>query len=463
MTFAQEYRVSKQFTLLVVCIAIFTDVFVYGLVVPVMPFALTQRLGVKEEDVQIWNSVLLGVLGFAIVIGALGFGYLSDHISNRRLPFTAGLLALGSSTVLFALSTNIPTLLIARFLQGLATAIVFTVGFALLFDKVGSESIGQAMGFTSMSLSLGWFLGPVVGGVIYEAWGYYAVFVLPLVLVAIEIVLRVLVIENGRDCKRRSARDVERPEANIPAEIQPLLGASARPKNRNSGVHRSAMPILIASPRFMIGMFGFCVLNGFMVAFDGVLPVYTKELFNFNSEQVSLVFLAMTVPMLLSPLFGALVDKIGNTKWPAVAGLFLTIPGLLLLRLVLENTTRDLITLVMVLILIGISFAIGIPPFAAEVMHVVEDIEDRNPGIFGPNGACAQAYGLTNAGLGVGCVFGPLGVGYIRVKYGWSTSVTCMAALSAVAICFVLPVTGGSIWAVRKEEREQTDQVDQVV
>jgi hypothetical protein len=70
MAFGHEYRASKGYTLLVVCIAVFTDVFVYGLVVPVMPFALTQRLGVQEEDVQMWNSILLGVLGIAIITGA---------------------------------------------------------------------------------------------------------------------------------------------------------------------------------------------------------------------------------------------------------------------------------------------------------------------------------------------------------------------------------------------------------
>lgn len=64
------FRSSKTFALIVVCIAVFTDVFVYGLVVPVMPFALTQRLGVREEDVQKWNSILLGVLGGAVFFGA---------------------------------------------------------------------------------------------------------------------------------------------------------------------------------------------------------------------------------------------------------------------------------------------------------------------------------------------------------------------------------------------------------
>jgi hypothetical protein len=66
---AYTFRASKRFALFVVCIAVFTDVFIYGLVVPVMPFALTQRLGVPEDDVQKWNSILLGVLGGAIMVG----------------------------------------------------------------------------------------------------------------------------------------------------------------------------------------------------------------------------------------------------------------------------------------------------------------------------------------------------------------------------------------------------------
>jgi MFS family permease len=381
----------------------------------------------------------------------VGFGYLSDRLLSRRLPFTLGLALLGSATILFALAQTLALVLIARFFQGLATAIAFTVGFALLFDKVGSENLGQAMGYTSMSLSLGWFLGPVVGGVVYKRWGYFSVFALPLVLVAVEIVLRLLVVEEERGkAPIVVVTDVEAGDEavrdGINDETRPLLSRKGPAKS----VHRNAILVLLSSPRFMVGMFGFCVLNAFMVAFDGVLPVYVKELFGFDSKQVSLTFLALTVPMLLSPVFGSLVDRMGSTKWPAVAGLLLTIPGLVLLRLVQQNTKKDLVVLILLLIELGIAFAVGLPPLAAEVMHVVDEIEEKNPGIFGPHGACAQAYGLTNAGLGIGCVLGPLGAGFIRVNYGWSVAVTSMAVLSGIAIIFVLPVTGGSLWKMRR-------------
>lgn len=371
------------------------------------------------------------------------FGYISDRFLSRRLPFTAGLALLGSATILFALAPSLPLVLIARALQGLATAIVFTVGYALLFDKIGTEQLGQAMGYASMSLSLGWFLGPVVGGIIYKKWGYFAVFALPLILVGVEIVLRLLIVEEEKGVSKVFVTEVD-----DDGEREPLLTTNGRPKT----AQRNALVVLMQSPRFLVGMFGFSVLNGLMVAMDGVLPVYIKERFGFNSEQVSLVFLALTMPTLLSPLFGELSDRLGSTKWTAVAGLTLSIPALLLLGLVQEDSKKDLIILEILLVVLGLSFAIGLPPLAAEVMHVVEEIEEKNPGIFGPHGATGQAYGLTNAGLGLGAAIGPMAVGFVRVEYGWAIAVTCMAVVSAVAIVPVLLVTGGTLWSKTAKE-----------
>ena len=45
------------------------DMFLYSLVVPVLPFALGERVGVDEKDIQKWTSVFLSVFG-----GALAFG-----------------------------------------------------------------------------------------------------------------------------------------------------------------------------------------------------------------------------------------------------------------------------------------------------------------------------------------------------------------------------------------------------
>ena len=47
------------------------------MLVPVIPFALTERLDIDEHDVQKWNSILLGVLGVTILAGS------GTHSSRR--------------------------------------------------------------------------------------------------------------------------------------------------------------------------------------------------------------------------------------------------------------------------------------------------------------------------------------------------------------------------------------------
>ena len=45
-----SFRSSKWFIELAVSMAVFTDIFLYALIVPVMPFALTSRIGVPQKD-----------------------------------------------------------------------------------------------------------------------------------------------------------------------------------------------------------------------------------------------------------------------------------------------------------------------------------------------------------------------------------------------------------------------------
>lgn len=73
---------------------------------------------------------------------------------------------------------------------------MFTVGYALLFDAVGKERIGQAMGYTGVALNLGVLLGPVLGGMLYEYGGYIQVFFPAFGLIVAEVILRILVISE---------------------------------------------------------------------------------------------------------------------------------------------------------------------------------------------------------------------------------------------------------------------------
>lgn len=99
------------------------------------------------------------------------------------LPFMFGLIALAASTILLCIGSTISLLIVGRLFQGISAAVVWVVGLALLVDTVGKESVGLAMGTVSLALSLGIFMAPLLGGVVYDKGGYYAVFAMAFAVV----------------------------------------------------------------------------------------------------------------------------------------------------------------------------------------------------------------------------------------------------------------------------------------
>ncbi|KAL8740877.1 MAG: hypothetical protein Q9190_006460 [Brigantiaea leucoxantha] len=193
---ALDFRSSRQFLLATVSIAVFTDIFLYGVIVPVIPFALTNRCHVAESDVQHWVSVLLAVYGAALLAAAPVCGWLADRSTSRRLPLLVGLLALAGATLMLCFGRSITVLVVGRILQGASAAVVWTVGLALLVDTVGPHDIGEAMGYVSISMSLGITVAPLLGGVVYERRGYYGVYYMIWVLIIVDILLRLTMVEK---------------------------------------------------------------------------------------------------------------------------------------------------------------------------------------------------------------------------------------------------------------------------
>ena len=384
-----------------------------------------------------------------IVLKTVFFGWIGDRLPGRRTPFILGVAVLGASTLCLALGTTLPVLLIARILEGLSTAIVCTLGYALLNDAVGAEHIGKAMGYTSVALSLGLFTGPVIGGVLYEYGGYFQVFLPALCLIAAEIILRVTIIEpekrsGGPSPSQKAVAKAASPDfgtderlqqGTVTDEQQPLLPVAAHETNH------FAFAILLCSPRFLVAVLSLFVLNTIGCSFDGVLAPYINDAFGLNAIHAAALFLAIAFPMFLAPISGALTDRYG-AKWPAAGGFLTAVLSLFLLRLIVRGTNSPFLKLAILLFFVGVALALAIPPLRAEVSKVVEAIERQRPGIFGPYGAHSQAYGLMNFAIAAGGLIGPLYAGFVRVWLGWGAVSLSMAVLSLIMLVFVLFLSG---------------------
>jgi MFS family permease len=98
--------------------------FLYGIIVPVIPFAIQERSHIDNGRVQYWVSILIAIYGTSVVAFSAIFGYLADRGSSRRSPLLVGLLALLGSTVLLNVSNSAALLVAGRVFQGASAAVV---------------------------------------------------------------------------------------------------------------------------------------------------------------------------------------------------------------------------------------------------------------------------------------------------------------------------------------------------
>lgn len=101
-------------------------------------------------------------------------GRLGDMFGRRRV-FVLILASVCLGSILSAVATNLPGILVGRVLYG-AGAGLFPVGFGILRDVLPAERRGQAIGFLSALAGLGGGLGPAVGGALVELDSYTAIF-----------------------------------------------------------------------------------------------------------------------------------------------------------------------------------------------------------------------------------------------------------------------------------------------
>ncbi|KAL4975574.1 major facilitator superfamily domain-containing protein [Aspergillus desertorum] len=475
-----ELRSSKAFVTWVVAIAVFTDVFIYGMIIPILPDVLKTRASIPEEELQKWISILLAAFGGALFVGSPVFGYLADKSSSRQAPFMIGLLALAGSTVMFWFARTIEALVIARTFQGLSCAVVWTVGMALIVDTMGKDQVGAAMGFVSMAMTVGTVTGPFVGGVVLSKAGYHAVFGLAIALIFVDIVLRLVMIE--RKNASRWIGDIHREsEAEAEAETQRLISPAAatqiappyesiqrihehehdsesqtQPSNSKSAVEGSthtkgSMPgmlHMICSATLLVVLQATLVEAMAWASFDSVLPLYVRSTFSMTPLGIGLCFIPLFVPSFLSTFIGSAVDKHGSRP-VAISGFLLDVPTFFLLRLVSSNTLSDQIILYFLLFFAGLAAALKTVSLMVEVTRAVEEKERLCPDIFGEKGGTAQAYGLFNAAWSGGQVAGPLVAGWLVDWWGWGFMVSVLGVLSAVTAVGLLVTATAAAKGVR--------------
>ncbi|KAL9599269.1 MAG: hypothetical protein Q9219_003971 [cf. Caloplaca sp. 3 TL-2023] len=419
-----RYRSSKWFIGMACFITTFTDGVLYSVIVPLLPFTLVRRSGIRPDMVQSWITILFVVFGCCMVLGAPVAGWVTQHSSLRQVPLISGLTAALAATLLFMLAKATWLLVIARCLQGISAGVVYTTVLALLVETVERNEVGSWIGFALSGVNLGVLVAPVIAGILYEKAGYYAVFAICLAIIALDLLLAILLVDKKR-ARKWSADGPEQGSANsagptIPngshrndsspaypsaqdGEDSPLLSNDARKAKASP---RKWFPItraLLASPQILAALYTTFIHAMLHTSFDAVLPRFVQRTFHWSPSGAGLIFLTLTVPSLMSPLFGFLSDRYGRRMG---INLFLT----------------SLVT--------DMSFA-------------VERLEEEDPQFSDNSGAYTEAYALVDITFGAGTVFGPLLGGLLYEHTTWAITYGVFAAFTFSGSIPVMFYTAG--------------------
>ncbi|MDX8366279.1 MFS transporter [Cytobacillus sp. IB215665] len=146
-------------------------------------------------------SWIVSAYSVSFAIATLTFSRLSDYIPISRL-LLIGLTILGVASVLGFLSQSFLVLLVARIFQAAGAGAVPGLAMVLASRYIPLSRRGKAMALISSAASLGFGLGPVIGGAItqYLGWNYLFA-VTGLVLLFIPIFLKLLPHEEVKKVK----------------------------------------------------------------------------------------------------------------------------------------------------------------------------------------------------------------------------------------------------------------------
>lgn len=125
------------------------------------------------------NPVALDLAITSYLVSTAVFLPISAWIADRfgaRAVLRVAILAFGASSMLCGLAHNLPELVGARILQGMAGAMMVPVGRLVILRSVPKSQLVQAMAYFTMPALLGPVLGPPLGGFIVTYWSWSWIF-----------------------------------------------------------------------------------------------------------------------------------------------------------------------------------------------------------------------------------------------------------------------------------------------
>jgi EmrB/QacA subfamily drug resistance transporter len=336
-----------------------------------LPNIVTELQG---NDVYVWafTSYLLT----ATVSGPI-YGKISD-LFGRRPIFILGVIIFLVGSVLCAISGEMWQFIAFRGIQGLGAGALFPIALAIIGDIFAPSERGKYQGFFGAVFGLSSLLGPAIGGLITDNFGWHWIFLVnvPFGLVVLVVIWRTLPTHRERDADRHI--DYLGAALLVAALVPILIGFTNKQFGEWTDIDvggfiaaglalaalfvwvesRAREPIVPLSlfrirafTASVIGMF--LAIMGFFAAVV-FLPRWYQVVLGSSATESGYQILPLLFGLIISAITsGQIVARTGAYKSMIVAGLVVMAVGLFLLTNIRPDTPQPLLWLWMAIAGLG--------------------------------------------------------------------------------------------------------------
>ncbi|XP_056422540.1 MFS-type transporter SLC18B1 isoform X2 [Hyla sarda] len=365
------------------------------------------------------------------------FNFLSSLILGRyivqvgaKFMFVVGLSISGVSTILFGFLDKAPegTLFIVMcFLVRSVDAVGFgasvTASFSIL-AKAFPNNIATAMGCLEIFTGLGLVLGPPIGGILYDTFGYEVPFITVGCVVLLMVPLNIFILPK----------------------YDSLPG-------------KDSFWTLFKLPKIMLMCFNIFSFSSCLGFLDPTMSLFVTETFNLKVSYVGLVFLGLALSYSLSsPLLGVISDKLPQIrKWLVIVGNLGTAMCFVMLGPApIFHIESKLWLFIFVLVLDGFCLGLSAIPVYPEMLS-----EAYENGFEEGLSTLGLISGLFSALWSAGAFVGPTVGGFLNEKFHFKWAAASQGLLPLLA--FVLSLLYYAWEAHKKKKRSSSMETNTTV
>ncbi|MBU3187779.1 MDR family MFS transporter [Clostridium estertheticum] len=332
------------------------------------------------DDLNGINNYTLPIAAYLLcaTVATPIFGKLSD-IFGRKKIYLIGIVIFMIGSIICGMSQNMIELIIIRGIQGIGGGIIISSTYSLVGEIFNARERGKYMGMIASTYGISSVLGPSLGGIITDYFGWRWIFYLnvPIGLISILLIFKYLPdIKHGCKSKVDYWGIIT-----LIIMLTPLLIVLNLGGTSYEWFSFPVITMLLTSIVFLVifiiveknqeqpivplslfnnSIFLVSVLLSFLssIIMFGIIifiPLYMQGVLGTTATNSGVIIMPMTLSMVISSILsGRIISKTGKYKLQGILGFILILCGVVILNFININTSKVYIVISMLITGLGL-------------------------------------------------------------------------------------------------------------